>query len=318
MRALARFRKFAVVTCAATYLLIWLGGLVRVSGAGLGCPDWPKCFGGWIPPTDPSQVPADQFDPALFNPTLAWIEYVNRLTGVTIGFLILGTAIIALLSLRRFPSLVWPTVAATLLVAFQGWLGSVVVSSQLESWIITAHLVLALVIISLLVWVSVKAWLLENPNDGLGARYPRFTGLSLGVVWLLALSQIALGTLVRGSIEHQIKAHPLRGDRQLIDGAGNQAHAHLVLGFLVALVIVWLCIWLLRNSRDPSWLVRFGAWTSLALVLLQILIGMGFVGFGIPPTVQLFHAWVASLLIGSLLVLYAGTTRGQELEGGTP
>jgi len=82
------------MAAVVTYLLIFTGGLVRVSGSGLGCPDWPKCFGRWIPPTSVSQLPPD-WDPAQFNFTLAWIEYLNRLFGVFTGLIILVAAILA-------------------------------------------------------------------------------------------------------------------------------------------------------------------------------------------------------------------------------
>ena len=75
-----------------TYLLIFIGGLVRVSGAGMGCPDWPKCFGRWIPPTSLSQLP-DYIDPEKFNLVLAWVEYLNRLFGALVGLIILITFI---------------------------------------------------------------------------------------------------------------------------------------------------------------------------------------------------------------------------------
>ena len=87
---LTSFQRLALWTTATTYFLILVGGLVRASGAGLGCPDWPRCFGSWIPPASAADLPP-QFDPALFNPTLMWTEYLNRLLGVTVGFLILAT-----------------------------------------------------------------------------------------------------------------------------------------------------------------------------------------------------------------------------------
>ena len=82
-----KFRSFSNITILFTYLLIFIGGLVRVSGAGMGCPDWPKCFDRWIPPTNVDQLP-DHIDPALFNIVLAWIEYCNRLFGVFVGLFI--------------------------------------------------------------------------------------------------------------------------------------------------------------------------------------------------------------------------------------
>ena len=304
-RRVRAFRRLAVWACAATYLLIWVGGLVRVSGAGLGCPDWPKCFGRWIPPTDISQVPADMAP--LFNTTLAWIEYVNRLVGVVIGFLILATAVVALSRLRSDRLLVWGSVSATILVAIQGYLGSVVVSSLLEPWIVTMHFLLALVIISILVGVAVRAWRLENPEDGQNARYPPGTRAALALVWLLALVQIGAGTQLRGMIERQLELFPLLADRALIRGLGWWGHSHLALGVLIAAFAAFVCWRILRRASDPSWLVRFGASATLGLVLLQIVIGLGFVFFGVPPIVQLFHSWIPSLLVGSLLILWAGT-----------
>ena len=89
------FSKFAFLSTVATYIVIFAGGLVRVSGAGLGCPDWPKCFGGWVPPLTASQLPPG-FDSQTFNFTLAWIEYVNRLMGVLLGMLIVLTEVVTL------------------------------------------------------------------------------------------------------------------------------------------------------------------------------------------------------------------------------
>ena len=94
------YKKFVFLSVLTTYFLIFLGGLVRVSGAGLGCPDWPKCFGRWIPPLNVRQLPAD-FDPQLFNFTLAWIEYINRIVGMLVGLLILISAILAIVHYRR-------------------------------------------------------------------------------------------------------------------------------------------------------------------------------------------------------------------------
>ena len=88
------FQRLALWTTATTYLLILVGGLVRASGAGLGCPDWPRCFGGWIPPASAADLPPG-FDPAQFNATLMWTEYLNRLLGVTVGLLVLATVVSA-------------------------------------------------------------------------------------------------------------------------------------------------------------------------------------------------------------------------------
>src|SRR5437868_8273358 len=107
------FQRLALATTATTYLLILVGGLVRASGAGLGCPDWPKCFGRWIPPLSKKDVPA-AIDPSLFNVTKAWTEYVNRLLGVSVGLLIFSTLVLAFLHHRHARRILVPTITAFL------------------------------------------------------------------------------------------------------------------------------------------------------------------------------------------------------------
>src|SRR6187402_3344492 len=108
------FQRLALWTTAVTYLLILVGGLVRASGAGLGCPDWPRCFGGWVPPASAAELPPG-FDASQFNAALMWTEYLNRLLGVTVGFFILAATVSAWRHHRHEPKVLWPTVAALLL-----------------------------------------------------------------------------------------------------------------------------------------------------------------------------------------------------------
>ena len=96
------FRTFAYLSTGLTYLLIFIGGLVRVAGAGMGCPDWPKCFGRWIPPTSLDQLPV-YIDPAQFNIVLAWIEYCNRVFGTLVGVTITITLILGLKNYASYP-----------------------------------------------------------------------------------------------------------------------------------------------------------------------------------------------------------------------
>ena len=145
----------------ATYFLVFIGGLVRVSGAGLGCPDWPHCFGGWFPPVseahllqlqqhaEPGTI-LSQIQPEHFNYTLAWIEYLNRLVGVAVGFCILAMVVVAVLKTRKYKGLVWGSIGVLLLTGFQGWLGGMVVKSDLHHALVSVHMVIALVMVSLL------------------------------------------------------------------------------------------------------------------------------------------------------------------------
>ena len=168
-RRLSSFQRLALWTTASTYFLILVGGLVRASGAGLGCPDWPRCFGSWIPPASAAELPP-QFDRSLFNPTLMWTEYLNRLLGVTVGFLILATVVSGWRHHRREPRIFWTTVVALLLTGFQGWLGGRVVANELAPWIVTIHMIVALVIVQLLLYAVVRAWQRQFPVEPGPAR----------------------------------------------------------------------------------------------------------------------------------------------------
>src|ERR671910_1851849 len=156
MLRLTRFQRLALWTTVITYFLILVGGLVRASGAGLGCPDWPRCFGSWIPPASAATLPP-QFDVSQFNPTLMWTEYLNRLLGVSVGFFILATTISAWRHHRHQPRIVWTTTIALLLTGFQGWLGGRVVAHELAAWIVTVHMIVALVIVQMLLYVTVQS-----------------------------------------------------------------------------------------------------------------------------------------------------------------
>ena len=101
------FRNFTILSTILTYILIFVGGMVRVAGAGMGCPDWPKCFDRWIPPTSIEQLP-DHIDPAKFNIVLAWIEYGNRLFGALVGLSIAITLYLGLKHCSHLPRIKWP------------------------------------------------------------------------------------------------------------------------------------------------------------------------------------------------------------------
>src|SRR5687768_7855794 len=190
MKMRRAFYKLSISTLIAVYILILIGGIVRSTGSGMGCPDWPKCFGSWVPPRHVSELPANYKEiyadyrdkknqrfarylrmvgmgntaeqllnddsvlvEADFNPTKTWIEYFNRITGVIIGFLIFAVFVYSLKFWNAERKITVVSLLALLLVAFQGWIGSFVVSSNLTPWTITVHLFLALVIVALLVYL---------------------------------------------------------------------------------------------------------------------------------------------------------------------
>lgn len=290
-------RKGVVAALISTLLLIFIGGLVRVSGAGLGCPDWPHCFGAWIPPTSTSDLPAD-IDPALFNFTLAWIEYVNRLAGVIVGLIIVAVMVQAYRAARHDRRILIPSVLSALLVSFQGWLGSVVVSSRLEHAMISLHLGLALVLISLLIYLLRRVDLRLEPSTG-AKRLPKFEKAILAI-WGLSLIQIVIGTEVRGEVEGIRSMFPLLSDVDVVARLGDTVTLHSVLG--VAMVIAsW---YITANIFNDFSGLQSAAWGLVGLVLLQMILGMAMFSAGIKPLLQVIHLWAGSLFLALLTHIY--------------
>ncbi len=288
---LTSFQRLALWTTAATYFLILVGGLVRASGAGLGCPDWPRCFGSWIPPASAASLPP-QFDPSQFNPTLMWTEYVNRLLGVTVGFLIFATAISAWRHHRHQPRILWTTIAAFLLVGFQGWLGGRVVAHELAAWIVTVHLIVAIVIVQILLYVAVET------TTASGSRTATAEGWLVAALILLTLIQAAFGTQVRGAIDAALDAGVAR-DAALAT-VGRFDFLHRDLAFVVLIGATVLTLWLM--SRHSS-LVRW-SFVVLALAVAQIALGAVMAYGSLLPAAQVGHLTVASLLLGAETVLW--------------
>src|SRR3569833_3027758 len=181
-----RFQKINLITIVALFVLILAGGVVRSTGSGMGCPDWPRCFGCVVPPTKVSQLPKDykkkyvaerqaknlrlakELDkmgfgdlatrlrqdksilvPEEFNAAKTWTEYVNRLIGVITGFLLVACAIWSFTYWNKSKTIVFLCILNVILVGFQGWLGSIVASSNLVSWIVTVHMLLALAFLAI-------------------------------------------------------------------------------------------------------------------------------------------------------------------------
>jgi cytochrome c oxidase assembly protein subunit 15 len=328
------FRRLTLSTLIAVYVLILVGGIVRSTGSGMGCPDWPKCFGNWVPPTSVSQLPQDykeiyaahrekknkRFakylsavgmdataagilnDPGVlhendFNPVKTWIEYVNRIVGVIIGFLIFAVFVVSLgywKSERRFTVVAFITFV---LVGFQGWLGSFVVSSNLTPWTITLHMFLALLIVALLVYLVDQSSYRPEINS------------SIGFWWLVAsmavlLVQILLGTQVREAID---RVAQVVGREAWIANLGGEFIIHRSFSWIVLIMHVGLILRLRKTDGAKTF--------TLALILLilgTILTGLSMAYFAVPPFLQPVHLLFATVTFGTQFLFLLKMNRKEE------
>ena len=304
------FRNFSYLSTGLTYLLIFVGGLVRVAGAGMGCPDWPKCFDRWIPPTSLEQLP-DHIDPAKFNIVLAWIEYSNRLFGALVGLVITITTFLAFKYYKHVDRIKWSVLAAFFLTLVEGWLGSVLVDTVLNPITITLHLFLALVIVMLLLYAAQEAYYIENSDSEKMSRYPSNLKWMFGLLAGILLLEVVLGTEIRGGLEMIRKENPQVESQFLLNMLGPFKYIHTILGFIITGFSGMLWYRLVNNSINPSKIMTQISTAILGLVLTQIIMGELLVFLDVIPLIQLFHMWVASWILGLVMIQYTAWNQSQ-------
>ena len=310
--ALGRYRRVALITVAAVYFLILVGATVRASGAGMGCPDWPTCFGRWIPPTSESQLPANYqeiyadlgYAETRFNAVKTWIEYLNRLTGVAIGLLILLTAISSW-PLRHYDR--WipkASLAAFVMVGIQGWLGARVVGSNLQPGMITIHMLMALAIVGVLLFAFSRAnreLLARQPITGIDRRFAHW----LHIVLACTLLQVSLGAQVREMTDFISSAQGEAMRSSWIQAMPWFFYVHRSFSALVLLANCWLLFLLARSLGIEHILTRLTG-AMVAVVAAAVASGATLGHLGMPALVQPVHLLAASLLFGLQFLIWMG------------
>lgn len=328
-----RFLKVNFLTIIALFLVITAGGVVRSTGSGMGCPDWPKCFGKIVPPTDVAELPADykqhfvegrvaknerfanmldklgythladeiRHDPSVliaeeFNAAKTWTEYVNRLVGVIAGIFLILSAIFSVSFLKSKPSIFVLSVLNVFLVGFQGWLGSIVVSTNLMPWLITTHMLLALVIVGVSIYTYFKVRSLRDKNLLLNHS-------ASGLKWLAAASLIIIlflvifGTEVREHVD-RLGSAATAPRTEWIELLGNILTYHRIVAYISAAVVLVLFYLIRARFAQGSPQSRFSN-IVLALVALQFASGYIMYHFAIPAPAQTTHLVIGSLLFGA-------------------
>lgn len=334
------FKKTTLLSLILVYLVIIAGAAVRMTGSGMGCPDWPKCFGYYIPPTERATLewspnrffekgqviivddklwvakedfkssnnfslddfaPFTKHDYAEFNATKTWIEYINRLIGALAGLVCLVAAFLSFSYLKINKFTTLLSWIVVFCMAFQAWLGATVVFSVLNPIRITLHMVMALVIVMLIFYILKSTSKATMINN---------KQIKTGIIITLILSfiQIILGTQVRQLVDEVIKSG-ITNERLWLKDANIWFYVHRSLSILVFLSNFWL--WRLFKKNYPTY--RLFNWV-IVLIGLEIASGIIMYYFHFPFSTQALHLVLASLLFGIQWYIFLDVVKKPYLE----
>ena len=321
----SKFHYLTKLALLLVYLVIIAGAFVRMTGSGMGCPDWPKCFGFYVPPTEVSQIlfkanndyskgqmilyneeellvaksdfKSDDFinlnnwevyekhDYAIFNPVHTWIEYINRLIGAISGIPILIFTIISIIYFKKFRHLTLLSIITLVAMGFQAWLGKTVVDSNLEVFKITIHMLMALFIVALLIYLvysGSKSFINRNKTF----KYLLLFGL------FLTLIQIVLGTQVRQVVDEQSKLFAY--DKSLwLNDIPLVYEYHRTFSILVISVNVAL-FYINKKLQLGNNYINY----VILLLIFEMITGASMFYFDFPFGTQTAHLVFASIIFG--------------------
>ncbi len=341
------FQKITKTALILVYLVIVAGALVRMTGSGMGCPDWPRCFGYYIPPTDIKELmwsPNHEFskgqviikdeklwvakenfttkdtydtgnweaytkhDYAEFNPVHTWVEYVNRLVGALAGLAVFIMAIASFGFWRKKTSIILLSWLTVFMMGFQAWLGATVVYSVLNPVKITVHMVVALIIVAVILYILDKSKTLTHTAISF-KKDTLFKSLLIGSL-IITLIQVVLGTEVRQFVDERVKMLGYENMHLVMDSPIINFYIHRSFSFVVFGINLWLY---LRNRKlnlgyaKTTWVM----W----LILLEVTSGITMYYFDFPFGMQTTHLVTASVLFGIqfYMILESGRKTQQHL-----
>jgi heme o synthase len=294
---LTPFRRLATVTIAATFVLIAVGGLVRATDSGLGCPDWPRCFGRLVPPAE----------------LHAWIEHSHRLLA-SLVMLLVALLVVAAWRTGQQRVVRWAAVAALAMVLAQAVIGAFVVWWKLRADSVTLHLATALALVALLIYLGFRARWPADPGrrDGQDRGFVRLVAAAAGLLYL----QMLVGSTVTG--HHAGLAYPLEVLLpDLGPGAARIQLAHRTLAVLVGALVV--AVWLVarRSQRAHPTVTRLAGYAA-GLVAVQIGLGVANVANRLSALTVVPHLAVGALLWGTMVALALHADRFAGTAGRDP
>lgn len=289
-----RIKFWVVATFILTFLVIIAGSVVRTTHSGMGCPDWPRCFGKWIPPTNASELPPD-FEKYLnkqdidhsFNAFHTWIEYFNRLLGVLLGLFAIIQLAVLFFKRKLYLKAYRLAIAFLVIVILTGLFGALVVKLNLQHYSVSVHLLLAIIL------TQVQLVLLLTVYD----KY-RVVGVTKNaknlfyLVLILILIQSSLGTGVRIFIDNMAASMDYSGREHWLEKLPGIFLIHRSFSWLV-LAIVLYCVWNFRNDI----LLRKKMYGLAGIIVLSLITGVTLFYAGMPAEAQPIHLLLASLAI---------------------
>lgn len=339
---LASFSKVVRLAIISVYLIFLAGSFVRMTGSGMGCPDWPKCFGYYIPPTSEEQLlwqpntsfdkgmiitkdevlltavkdftTTSEFNPsnweqytkhdyAIFNVFHTWTEYINRLVSVLAGFVFLFLMYKSLVFWKSKRSLTVLSFTAFLLMLFEAWLGKTVVDSNLKPTLITIHMVVGLLIIGVLL----RTYFLSRPQQQFKTN-SIFTKLLIVSV-IFSLIQVAMGTQVRQFIDEQVKLFGFENKNYSLMNPSFKFYFHR--SFTIAIVLVNFGMFYLNQTKQLGY--KLVNWI-MALIFLEIITGILMYYAEFPIGTQALHLMAGAILFGLQFYLWMQSRVQQEIR----
>lgn len=333
-----RFIRISFITICSLFLLILAGGIVRSTGSGMGCPDWPKCFDHWIPPTDASQLPENyreqylekrlhknerfanmleklgysetaqalRMDPSVknteeFNVVNTYTEYVNRLIGALTGFFMLLMLLASIPLMKQHLRVFLLSIIILVLTFFQAWFGSIVVTTNLVSWTITVHMVLALLILALVIYTHsiVKYKYLEPVKVSIPKL--RVASLLTWISILLTMLQVVWGTELRETIDYYADFWKGTNRGSWVELSGFIFKLHRSFSIVLLLLSIYTT-WYMRIYFGAIKRLRRFSSAAFILLVLQAATGIILANFALPYGLQPVHLVLSSLLLGALVM----------------
>lgn len=334
-----RFIRINFIAIVVTLLVILAGGIVRSTGSGMGCPDWPKCFDQYIPPTDVSQLPANYKEkyvegrlkknekfakylesmgkaeladkirkdksitvPEEFNPAKTWVEYINRLAGAALGIFLLLTVIYSFAYKKAAKRIIILSVLNIFVVGYQAWLGSIVVSTNLTQWVVTVHMLLALVILAILIYTYNYAKQLHKDRSVIMYRIAWLKGF-LGFTIIVTILQIVLGTEVREAIDSIAKSLQFNNRESWVGKVGDMFSYHRDLAIFVGICNFVVYKMVIDRFSGKAWPLITANYIMVTLIV-QVATGFLLSYLALPPYAQAIHILFSCLLFSLQYYLY--------------